>query len=225
MATGSLAPEKLLGRAGTDRQRGEAGRATEAFLGAAVDNVGAPGIDGHRYAAQRGDTVHHQQAAVAVDDLRHPLHRLPGAGRGLGVDQRHQLGRLCFQGRLDLGELEHVAPRPFQPSHPGAIAGGHVAQPLAEIAVHPDQHRVVRLDEIAQRGFHARAAGPRHRDGEPVLGLQDETQQLLHLVHHGDKLGVQVAQQRVRHRAQHARMHGARSRAQQDARGGIEVQV
>jgi len=194
-------------------------------LRAAVGHVHPPGVDRHLHAAQAGDAVHHQQAAVAMDDLGDAHHRLERAGGGLGMYQGDELGRLLRQRGLEILRGEHVAPLPLHAAHLGPVAARHVAQPLAEIAVHADQHRVARLDEIAQRRLHAGTARAGDGDRERVLRLKDIAQQVLHLVHQGDELRVEVAHQRMGHRTQHTRGHRTRPGAQQDAGGRIEVGV
>ena len=55
-----------------------------------------------------------------------------------------------------------------------AGALGDVGHARAEDAVHADDHLVARLEQVHEARFHAGAAGARDREGERVLGREDE---------------------------------------------------
>jgi len=111
--------------------------------------------------------------------------------------QSCQLGRFLLEGFLDIFDSKYVAPWAFQAPHLGTIAGGHVTQAFAKVAVHSDQYRIARLDEIAQGSFHPCDPRPRDRDRQPVVCLKHESQQILHPTHQYDKSGVKMTCQRM----------------------------
>ncbi len=100
-----------------------------------------------------------------------------------------------------------------------AVPLGHVGHPSAERAGDADDHVVARLGQVGHAGLHAGAAGPRHRERQPVLGPEHLLQKPARLVHDAQVGGVEVAQRRRGQRRQHARRDRARPRAEQDALG------
>ena len=76
-----------------------------------------------------------------------PGWRAPGGV--FGVHYRHQLIVFTPQGALNLVRVEDLPPRPVQPFYLGAVAAGHLHQPLAEISLDAHQDTVSRLDEVA----------------------------------------------------------------------------
>ena len=120
------------------------------------------------------------------------------------------LDRLVLDKRgLDLFLGEYATPGFFDPFHIGAVEPRHLAHPFAEIAVAADDDRIARFHEIAEGGFHARAAGPRHRESQGVLGLKYRPQQGLFLVHQGKPLRIEISDKCRTHGAKHAGMDGA----------------
>jgi hypothetical protein len=58
-----------------------------------------------------------------------------------------------------------------------------------------------------------------------VLRLKDVSEQRLDIIHDGDKLRIEMADYRGRHGSEHARMHHAWSRTEQNARRRVEICV
>ena len=114
--------------------------------------------------------------------------------------------------------VEDLAVRPLDRRDLGPGPLGDVDHPAAEDAVDADEHPVARLDQVDDDRLHPGRAGPRDRQRQPVLGLEDVAEQVLRLVHQGHELGVEVAEQRHPQRGQDARMDVARARAQEQPR-------
>ncbi len=144
--------------------------------------------------------------------------RLARAGGGLGVDE----------GRPPVGARGGWPPPSAWSSStlPGSastrvtrapmrVATSHIRSP--KTPGHADHDVVARLEEIGEAGLHAAAAGAGERNGERVRGAEEAPQPLLRLVDEGEKGGVEVAEQRLRHGGEHARMRVRRSRAEQQA--------
>lgn len=159
---------------------------------------------------------------MVVGDAGDVIERLPGAGRGLGVDDCDHLCRTRFEGILDLLGCDDTAPLDIHPPNLRPAARRDVAHALPEQPGDADEHFVARLHHIAQRRLHPRAAGARDGQGEVVLGLKDVTQQLHGAVGDGEKLGVEVPDHRRGHRAQDAGINIARAGAHQDSLGWSE---
>src|SRR3990172_5360710 len=116
-------------------------------------------------------------------------------------------------------------PRCLDPPDLCPVARGHLAKALPEIAIHPRDNPVPRLDEVDQRGLHSSAPGPREGQGDGVLCLEDEPEQFHRLVHQLEELRVQMADHRGRHSAEDSRVDIARPRSQQGADRQIQISV
>ena len=224
-------PALDLGRPAVDRldrgrregHRGEARRARETLLGAAVAGVDPPAVDLDLDAAQRGDRVDQQERPRAVDQLRDLFQRLVGAGRGLGVDDPHHLGAgMRGEGVAHRRRVDGPAPLDLDRVHPGAAAPGDVEHPAAEDPGDADDHLVAGLDQVGDRGLHAGAAGPRDRQGQTVLGAEDPAQHAAGRVHDPQVLRVEVTDRRPRQGLQDPRRHVARPGPQQQPPRRIE---
>jgi hypothetical protein len=71
---------------------GEAGRAAEALLRAAVDRINTPVIDTEFMPAEAGDGIDDEECASAVDEFREAFQGLVGTGAGLGMDDGDEFG-------------------------------------------------------------------------------------------------------------------------------------
>ena len=107
------------------------------------------------------------------------------------------LGRSRCTAASDLVGIEHLAIRPLDRRDDGAGAFGDVFHPAAEDAVDTHEHPVARLDQVDDDRLHARRAGSRDRQGEPILGLKDIPEQVLGLVHQSRELGIEVTDERA----------------------------
>ena len=191
-------------RARRERDRRQARRAGEALLRPAVRRVDAPAVDLHAARRRGGHAVEQEQRAASWRSSPSPSTRLVGAGRGLGVDDRDDLG-------LTAGGVDHAAParrpgptapRPSRRSAPHRAATSDHAR--AEHAVDADEHLVARLDEVDERRLHAGRAGA--ADGERDLFFVRNTARSLPCISSMmlEEHGVEVAEERRRHGAQDA---------------------
>ena len=80
------------------------------------------------------------------------------------------------------------------PDDVGAEAVRHLAHPLAEDAVDPDDDGVAGPHEVDERGLHAGRAGPAHGQGQRVRGGEDLAQAVVRVVEQGEELRVEVAE-------------------------------
>ncbi len=161
---------------------------------------------------------------MPVNDFAYTLQRLKGAGGGFRVDQGQDLDRFVLDKRsLDLFFGEYAAPGFFDPFHIGAVEPRHLAHPFAEIAVAADDDRIARFHEIAEGGFHSRAARPRHRESQGVLGLKNGPQQGLFFVHQGEPFRIEISDKRRTHRAKHAGMNGAGTGTEKETMRYIQI--
>ncbi len=140
------------------------------------------------------------------------------AGRGLGVHEGDDLGVLVLLQRiLDLVRIDRFAP-PVLDHHRNAAAADDVLEhAAAEHAVDAHDHLVSRRDQVDEAVLHPDRARARDREGKRVLGLVDVAQQRLQLLHHLDEDRVEVADRRLAHGGEHARVNLGRPRAHQRA--------
>ncbi len=99
----------------TERDRRQARRTTQAFLRATVDRIDFPFVEIQRNAAQRGDGIDHQQRIELVAQFAEFFDGLPGAGRGLRLDDGQHLGSNLRQNFADALQIEYLAPGTFEP--------------------------------------------------------------------------------------------------------------
>ena len=160
-------------------------------------------------------------------------------GRGPPAHEAHELLLLVHDGHDGHDRSLIVQQgRPFARSKKAGMEGqlrGWSLQPLVEeglggvdlalsgdVGRHDHLTREVHQEELVDA---RRLAAARPRDGQRhlVLCLEDVAQQLLHLVHEGDELRIEMAQQGMRHGAQHARVHHARAWPEKDSFGCVQV--
>ena len=99
-----------------------------------------------------------------------------------------------------------VSPRDLDLDELRPAAADDVGHAVASYARRHDDDGVARLDDVHERRLHAGGTRAGDRDREQVLRAEGGSELPLHLVH--DDLGelrVEVAEQRRRHGAQHAR--------------------
>ena len=193
-----------------DGERRQARGNAHALLGAGVADVDTPLVGLELDAGDGGHGVDQQQGvALAAADLGDVA---GDTGGGLGVDDGEDLRVGVGLGQLD--RVDGAAPLEVDAHDLGAHAGGDVAHALAEQAVDADDDHVAGLDEVDEGGLHAAGAGGRQRQGAGVLGAPQGAQSGADLVHLGDELGVQVAEQRAGQRRGGLRVGVARPGAE-----------
>jgi hypothetical protein len=192
-------------------------------LSATVNGVDFPGIDIERYATQRRDRVHDQERSEFVAQLAELLDRLPGAGRGFGLDDGQHLGPNFAERLADAIQIEYLAPRRFDRGHGGAGASSDFDLALAEKSADADNDLVARLEQVDHACLHPGHARGADGKRERVLGLERLPQHFLGFVHQDQKVRIEMAHERRGHHGEHARMHVAGTGAEQQARRWIEL--
>ena len=169
------------------------------------------------------DGVRDDECVVVVGDVRERRHvRLADAGGGLAVDEPEHVGVVALEGALDVGGVQRPAPGGVDSHDLGAGPLGDRAHPLAEVAVRRDQRRLTGFQQVREGRLHPRRSGAADREGVLVVGPEDVPQEVLQVVHHLDVVVVEVADDRGRHRPEHARVDVARTGAHQRPVRGSE---
>src|SRR6266852_3298261 len=194
-----------------ERHRRESGRRADSLLRATEAGVDSPLIDLDGNASERRHRVHHHQRAVPMRHRAEFLDRLKGPGRGFSVNDGEPLG------------LYDASPFGFDFVHSCAEPPGRVREPIAKRANRPDYDVVAFFDQVDQRSFHPRRPGPGHGKSDFIGGLEDETEQLLDVVHHAHEGGVEMADYRREHRLHYAWMNTGWTRPQKDARRRLQL--
>ena len=149
--------------------------------------------------------------------------RLQHARRRLGVDDGDELDLAhAIQHGLDRLGVEGPAPCPFGADDVAPVALHHIPDALAEEAVHPNDHVVPGLDDVAHRRLHARRPRARHRDRRVVLGAEHLPQHRADLFHDLHEPRVEVPDHRRAQRLQHPRVDVGGSGPQQGSFRRIE---
>ena len=110
---------------------------------------------------------------------------------------------------------EGAAPGLLEADDVGAVALGHLGHAVAEEAVGEDPDLHAGIDEVADGGFHAAATGGRDDERPLVLGAEDMTQHALVVLADLEEVGIEVADDRLRHRLVYPGMHLRRAGAKQ----------
>ena len=135
------------------------------------------------------------------------------------MDYRNQLG---FRGRLqcrrDLRGLDDLSPLSLDLVNLRAEPRRNFRHPRAERAVDADHDLVAILDQIRHHGFHPGGTGAGDGERDFVFGAKNDSQQALDILHHLQKIGVEMTDDRRRHRLHHARIDVGRSRTEQNPR-------
>jgi hypothetical protein len=148
------------------------------------------------------------------------LEGLEHARRCLTVDHRHQPGATTRERRGDPLGCDHPAPLLAHRDDLGAAALGDLDQQQAEAPALAHDHAITWLDQRGDGRLQPGPAGAGDGKRARVVRLEGEAAQLHHLGHDRGELGVEVAQQRRRHRAQHAWVGHGRPGTEQEAGAG-----
>ena len=100
-----------------------------------------------------------------VERLQHP-------GRGLAVDDRHDLWGLALESVGDGAGVDDAPPFGRHLSDAPAVPSGEVDEEIPEPAAVGHEDAVAGLDQRGDRRFHAGASGPRDGEGAGVGGLK-----------------------------------------------------
>ena len=103
-----------------------------------------------------------------------------------------------------------------------AGALGHLRDAVPEEAGVRDDRGVARLEQVLQAALHAGGARGLVREHQPALRLVDLALEVDDLVEDVVQVGIQVAQHRLLHRGEHARLHVAGAGPGKQALRGIE---
>lgn len=224
-ALDALAAEQLRLGALVVGDRGHAGRHRQAFLRAADDGVQAPGVGLDRHAAERGDRVDGDQDAALAAGFADGLERLHAAGRRLAVHDRHQI-RTAGVDRLDhLLRLEYLAPGLFDRIDLRPEPLRQLGEQIAEAPEDRHEHAVARLDQPGQHRLQAGARRAVDRIRPAIVRAEQLPQHLHRLVHDGGELRIELPQNRMAHRPQHARVGFHRPRRHDRPRRRRQVGV
>ena len=202
------------------RQRRQTRGTAQALLRAGDRHVDLPAVHGDLRAAERHDGVGEQQRLVTSAEARDVLQRLQHAGGGLTVDERDEPSAASLQRGLYRLRLDDASPLGLHRHDLGAAAFGDLDQQQAEAPALTDDDALARLHQRDDRGFQARAPRARHRERPLVPRLEREAAEGHDLVHDRGELGIELAEERGGHRAQHARVGRAGAGPEQDARAG-----
>ena len=190
--------------AGAEGDRRQAGDTGQAFLGAGVDRIGAPGVHLQLDTAQGGDRIDDGQRPAFPRQGAQGLGITAHAGGGLRVDEGQDGGvRVGVEGGCHLVDRHGLAPVVLHHDGGGATALDIFLHAPTEDPVLAHDHLVPRGQQVDEAGFHAGGAGCRHRQGQLVVSLEGVLQQGLHLVHQLHEQGVQVADGGARQGAQY----------------------
>ncbi len=115
--------------------------------------------------------------------------------------------------------IDGSSPLPFEPIDGGPTAREQSRQAIAEVTGDDDQDAAAWFGQIRHDGFHA--GGPGARDGQGLAvdrGAKDASQTGADVVEDRDQIRIQVRAWRGRQGRHHARRHGRRAGAEQEAR-------
>jgi len=139
------------------------------------------------------------------------------------VNHGEQLGASALHGFPHRSGVDGPAPRGIDAGETPADPLDNVRHPRSKYTVDADHDFVTGLNQVYEAGLHSGTARAGHRDREPVLGLEEVTQESLRLVHHGKKIGVQVADAWSGHGLKHSCRDVTRPRPHQNSFPRIEV--
>ena len=144
-------------------------------------------------------------------------------GRGVTLAGGDDLGLVLLDSGFDLAGLEHRAPLGIDGDDVGADTLADLDQQMAEPAEHQHQQFVAGHDQRNETGLDAGARRAIDQERPLVGGTEHAAVELHGLVHVAGELRIELALQRHRHRAQHARIDVDRAGAHQQARLGIKL--
>ena len=143
---------------------------------------------------------------MLVGQARDLLEWLEHAGRRLPVDERNDLGGPSRERRGDRVRLDDPPPLAAHGDDLGTAPLGDLDHQEPEAAALGHDDPIAGLDQRDDRGLQAGAPRARHRERALVRGLEREARELDDLAHDRRELRVELAEERRRHRAQHARI-------------------
>ena len=123
-----------------------------------------------------------------------------------------------MRGRKRLG-IDRASPLSLDSHDLSTAARRDIGHPLAEDAVHTDDHDVARVHDIDERRLHARGSGAADRERQRVGGAEHRAQPVARLVEHREELRIEVAEHRVRQRLDDLGVRVARAGPHEDAIG------
>ena len=185
----------------------EAWRTAQSLLRATVGDVDAGLVDFDGHGAERGDAVGDDQRAHFMRGRADGFAALEGAGGGFGLDVGHDLRLLALDEVAGFVVGEDFAPGLLEAHDLGALTARHLGLAVAEVAVGEDDDLRSRLDEVADRGFHAAAAGGGDDEGLLILGAEDGAQQALNVGGDFEEVGIEMPDDGLRHGLVNARMN------------------
>ena len=211
-----------LDRTRAQRDRRRPARAAEALLQARSRRVEPPGIRIERVAAERRGRIGVEDHPVAAADLADVveglIHRRRSVALHEGEERRPHPDDRLFDDR----RREHLPPVGLDRVHLGERAFGDLGEQVPEPAEHRHEHAVARAHERDDRRFDARTARAVDQHRRLVAGVPDAPVELLRLSHRGGHERVVLADERGRHRPQHARVRRDRARAHEQPCGRID---
>ena len=206
-----------------ERDRRDAGRTGEAFLQASRGAVDLPGVHLERVAGERRGAVGVEDHVVPTADRPDRLERLQHRRRGVALADRQHFRPVLHNRGLDLLGREHAAPGGLDGRDVGTGAPRDLGLEVAEAAEDGDQHLVARRQDRVHAGLDAGARGAVDHQRPVVGGTEHSTVKCHHLVHVFGELRIELALDRHRHGAQHARVEVDGTGAHQQAWLGLEL--
>ncbi len=189
---------------------------------AAGDDIGAPGVDIDRHAAERRRRIDIAERPDLAAQVTQAVERLSHGRRGITVDTADHRGLHPARGLRDRVERHHRAPVGIDGFDDRAKPLGDFGQQEAEPPRPDDQDRGARFDQRDHGRFDAGARRTIDQEGPAVLRAEDLAIQGHGLVHIGRHFRIELAQQVGRHRPQDTRMGIDRPRPHQQSLWRIE---
>src|SRR5882724_1890128 len=203
--------------------RRQSRRARHAFLAGRVDRVYFPLIRLHRGAAQRGNRIDDRERVVFVRDLDQRFRVRLHAGGSLAVHEGDHADVAVFLERvLELLRIDRRAPFVLDDDGLAPRALDVFDHAPAEHPVPAHDHLVAGANEVDEAVLHSHGTGAGHREGERVLRLIDVAQEPIQLFHHLDEDRIEIADRRLAHGGQHARMDLGRAWTHKRSLGRVE---
>ena len=164
-----------LPRHGRDAHEGEPGRGAESLLRTTHRHVDAPRVAVVRDGAQAADDVDRKEHAGVPRHLRHRLHVVDHARRGLALLHEHALRRHSVQRGLHVRRLDGPAPLVVDRLDVEPVGSGDPGEALPE-EPGDGHHDVVPGREEVRHSRLEPAGSARGEDQDVVLRLEDRLQ-------------------------------------------------
>ena len=214
-----------LDRPGRHRERAQPGGAAERLLRAGVAVVDVPLDRRDLLAAQRRDAVGHQQrlGCGGAHQRTELGHRVPDAGRGLGVHHGDELRvGVGLEGLLDLLERHDLSQRRGELHHVELVPTGHLGDPRSEEAGMDRDHGVAGLGQVRESRLHAARAARREAERQAVGPLPERLQAEHQVEQDVPEVRVEMAVHLERHRFEDLGVHVGRSGAAEQTCSGVQ---